>query len=213
MGNTLKGIFGVAVLAAAGVFYWYTELRPQPFAIANMVKTVEQEPVVLGSSGIVQKRPAQTTIEPVTFEVDGKAYTIPMSGNMTVAVDIGAGEHTITRNGKTLGTISVGWFDGKSVINLDQEPLVVVPVVYATDEAAYKEAMAKLEQNEKNTITVNGNAYTGPYRLIAPSLYVKKDWDYSPGDPEPDEVKVKFGKNKVKRSLMRVLQFERKFGS
>lgn len=209
--KVVKLILGIVVLAAAGGFYWYTEYRPQPFAIADMVKTLESDSVVL-PDGSTLKQPEQTTIEAVTFEVDGKPYTIPKSGNMTVAVDIGAGSHTITRDGKTLGTVDVSWFDGKSVLNLDQEPLVVVPVVYATDEAAHKEAMDKLEQNEKNTITVNGKQYTGPYRLIEPALYVKKSWDYSMGDPEPDEVKVKFGKSKVKRRLMRVGKFEREFG-
>lgn len=139
--KVVKFILGLVVLAAAGVFYWYTEYRPQPYAIANMVKTSESDPVTL-PDGSVLKQPELTSIEAVTFEVDGKSYTIPPRGDMTVAVDVGAGSHTITRGGKTLGTIEVGWFDGKSLINLDLEPLVEVAVVYATDEAAYDEAMA-----------------------------------------------------------------------
>lgn len=156
-------LFGLVALAVVGFFSYQENYKPQIYAF--------------GSSA-----------DGASFEVDGKTFQLTIRQPVLLLEGIGAGKHTVTANGKELGSFEVGYLDGKSLLNLDLVPLVKVEQIYATDEKAYVEAEKKLQ---KNVITLNGKQYEGPYSLIEPQLYLKKDWDYSMAQPSPKEVKVK----------------------
>lgn len=195
----LKILPAIAVLLIGGGIYYYAELRPQPYALGSTFAT-KVNPLVLDG----QKLQGNITTESraLKFELNGTPYSIP-SGQAFIPLDIGAGSYTVTRDGKELGTVEVGWFDGKSIINLDQDPFVEVQVVYAKNEEKYQ---AKYERLSKHTITVEGKQYNGPFRYVEPTLYLKKTWDYSPVEPSPDEIKVK-GSTAVRTELMRIRKF------
>lgn len=200
--RAVKALTMVAFLLGIGGIYWYTELRPQPHVVGLTIT-----PATTGADGGVVQPPRS-----LKFEIDGTPYELPKHGKVpgTLPVNIGAGTHTITRDGKTIGTVEVGWLDGKSIINLDMLPFVEVDMVYAADESAYKSKMATLPQN---TITVNGKSYTGPYRYVEPKLYLKKTWRYSMAEPSPDEIKIKGGKSRVQTELLHTWTFEREYGN
>lgn len=197
----LKILPAIAVLLIGGGIYYHTALRPQPYALGSTFVTKEDSFTLNGQK---VKGGITTESRALTFELNGKPYTIP-SGKSFIPLDIGAGSYTVTRDGKELGKIEIGWFDGKSIINLDQVPFVEVQVVYAANEAKYK---AKYESLSKNTITVEGKQYKGPFRYIEPTLYLKQTWDYSPIEPSPDEIKIK-GSTAVRTELMRTHAFIR----
>ncbi|MDO4879196.1 MAG: hypothetical protein Q3966_07915 [Neisseria sp.] len=194
-----KKIAGILIVAALAGYVYYDMYYPRPYALASTFISKD-----LSNGGMTSVR------EEVKFEIDGQPYTVTANpGDMDVAaLSVGPGRHTVTRGGKTLGEIDIGWFDGKSIINLDMEPLVVVDVVYAENREKYNEKLNSLPQN---TITVNGRQYTGPFRYIEPALYLKKDWDYSPAEPTPSEIQSKSAAT-VKTELMRLYKFESRFG-
>jgi len=93
------------------------------------------------------------------------------------------GKHTVTMSGVAMGDFDFGWFDADSVINPTMSELVTVEVLYGP--SSYENKLSK------NTITIAGHQYIGPYALIPKSLYVKKSWDYGAYEESPPSVSTK----------------------
>lgn len=173
-------VFGLAVLLCGAIFL-YKMFNTHPVAI-------------------------NPTTAPITFQVDGKEYSI--KANDVVEVKIGQGEHSVTMNGKEVGKFNKGWMDQDSIINPTMSPFVEEQVIYTTNgnPEAYKDKV------NWTTITIDGEQYEGPFRLIDPALYVKKTWDYAPWEGSPDSVRTKSHADYViKKELYTVPSFKASF--
>lgn len=127
--------------------------------------------------------PTKSTI---TVNIDDKTFTI--AAGKAEEAKISHGKHTVSMDGKEMGTFEFGWFDGASIINPTMSRFVEEEVIYTTSgnpEKYYdKVTLRELE--------IDGEIYEkGPYRLIEPTLYLKKTWDYAPWEGSPSEITTK----------------------
>ncbi len=103
-----------------------------------------------------------------------------------------------------MGTFTFWWFDADSIINPTLSEYVVVEILYG--DLKYESKLTNA------TITLSGSAYTGPYRVIQKSLYVKKTWDYGAYEESPATVSTK-SNYEIKKELFTLDTFTQSYAS
>lgn len=133
------------------------------------------------------------------FAIDGKTYKVPTDKMYIDIEGLGRGKHTVSVNGKEVGTFERGWFDEGAIINPNLEKFVEADIIYSTDPEKYKDKL------QNNKITIEGMEFEGPYRLVE-GLYIKKSWDYAPWEASPETVRTK-GNYTIKQELFTAYDF------